>query len=140
MTKTNPKFRNGEFSGFETSDEIMEAIEDVVGYEFDLDDLENCPANRVWQDPTPEQIAAVEARAWKLADADTDTLIWGQATIKRPSVVWLSVITTNSGNADACVPADDEDWTDTDRNAVAELEEFAEQVGTYIQRTSYRLL
>lgn len=83
MASTNPKFRNGEFDGFQSSPEILEACEDVAGYEFNLDDLENCPANRVWQDPTAAEIVAVEAAAWAYAPPDKTELHWGQTTISR---------------------------------------------------------
>ena len=40
--------------------------------------------NRMWAEPTEEEVKAVEVRAWELADADEDRLHWGCETIKRP--------------------------------------------------------
>lgn len=42
-------------------------------------------AERIWSNPTPEEIANIEARAWQLADPDDDILHWGVTAIKRPS-------------------------------------------------------
>jgi hypothetical protein len=88
MPKTHPKFRNGRFNGFETSDEILAAIEDVAGYEWDIDapydeEEDQSPCYRIWAEPTSEQEAAVIATAWTYADSDTDHLNWGQTTICR---------------------------------------------------------
>jgi len=54
--------------------------------------------------------------------------------------VWLSVITTNAGNEDVRVPVAEDEWNRTDRRAVERLAAFAERVGTYVQRSSQRLL
>ena len=38
---------------------------------------DDAEAARIWEDPTPAEEAAVMAEAWRLADADEDTLYWG---------------------------------------------------------------
>jgi hypothetical protein len=56
----------------ETSDEIALAI-----FELAADGDED----RMWQSPSEDEISAVVARAWELAEGDT--LTWGCETIKR---------------------------------------------------------
>ena len=62
-------------STHETSDEIALAI-----YEIAAEGDEE----RMWADPSETEMADVVAYAWKLADADTDTLHWGATSISRP--------------------------------------------------------
>ena len=38
---------------------------------------------RMWTEPSADERAAVEARAWEIADADEDTLHWGCETLHR---------------------------------------------------------
>ena len=58
----------------ETSNEIAAAIFEIAA-EGD--------ENRMWTDPTDDEAARVIARAWELADSDTDHLNWGCETIRR---------------------------------------------------------
>ncbi len=58
----------------ETSKEIALAIFELAN-EGDED--------RMWEDPTEEEIESVEKRAWKIADLDEDTLHWGCNKIRR---------------------------------------------------------
>ena len=71
--------------GYSTSKEILEAIEDIVGEEFDpeFDGDETNKCHRIWASPTPEEIKEIEILAWAKARPDEDTLIWGQTTIYR---------------------------------------------------------
>jgi hypothetical protein len=84
-TTTNPKFRNSKFDGMGSSPEILEAIEDVAGFELLHDGQDDCPAYRVWADPTPEEEKKVIEIAWAYADPEEDTLHWGRETIRRPT-------------------------------------------------------
>ena len=59
----------------ETSVEVALAI-------FELADEGD--ESRMWTDPTEEELKAVAARAWEIADADEDTLHWGNETLRRP--------------------------------------------------------
>jgi hypothetical protein len=61
----------------ETSDEIALAI-----FEISAEGDEQ----RMWAEPTEDEMASVEAQAWKLADAETDVLHWGVTSISRPAV------------------------------------------------------
>jgi hypothetical protein len=54
--------------------------------------------------------------------------------------VWLTVTTPDAWNEDARVPADAEEWNESDRRIVIRMERLAQRVGTHVQRTSYRLL
>jgi hypothetical protein len=83
MSKTDPKFRDERFSGLCSSEAIFEACEDVAGFEFDLDDQENCQAYRVWASPTQDEAEEVVKCAWTYAEDDEDTLHWGSTTIRR---------------------------------------------------------
>ena len=38
---------------------------------------------RMWADPSEVEMKAVAARAWEIADADEETLNWGNETLKR---------------------------------------------------------
>ncbi|OUI92551.1 hypothetical protein HK19_01085 [Acetobacter persici] len=56
-------------SSREISNEIAEAILELATSESD--------AQEIWAEPTDEQRATVISRAWDLADADEDELVWG---------------------------------------------------------------
>ena len=58
----------------ETSVEIALAIFEIAA-EGDED--------RMWREPTDDEIRRVETRAWELTDASTDTLFWGITTLTR---------------------------------------------------------
>ena len=77
MSKTNAKFRNGEYDGLETSDEILEAIEDIADVEWDLNAGPEHPCYRIWSDPSDGEYDAVIAAAWTYADTDETELYWG---------------------------------------------------------------
>lgn len=87
------EFRNGRYDGFNSSDEILAAIEEIAGAKLtpsrsvsDFDD-EPAPsaADLLWQDATPEQMDRIISRAWELADPETEELYWGAGdTIRRP--------------------------------------------------------
>ena len=62
-------------NGWESDREIVQAILEIAADDED--------ANRIWADPTEEQREQVVARAWELADEDTDALYWGQTEITR---------------------------------------------------------
>jgi hypothetical protein len=53
----------------ETSDEVAQAI-----FNRTSDDAE---VQRIWAEPTPDELAAVMIEAWRLADPEEDTLFWG---------------------------------------------------------------
>ena len=59
----------------ETADEIVMAIFEIA---------DEGDEARLWEDPTPEELDQVAARAWQLADADEQTLCWGSFTLHRP--------------------------------------------------------
>lgn len=85
----NHRFSNGHYDGFESSDSILQAIEDVAGCEFDLNNPDACPAYKIWADPTPRQAAEVARRAWKYEDEseggpEWTHLNWGVERIHRP--------------------------------------------------------
>jgi hypothetical protein len=73
------KYRDG-YSGLNTSDEILAAIEAIAG-----DDIrdEESEAYRIWNDPTKEEITQVEARAFAMTD--DETLGWGETIVRRPT-------------------------------------------------------
>lgn len=62
--------------GRETSDEIAQAILELAEFKYGT-------ADRIWAEPTPEEDAAVVARAWQLAGPEEAELHWGQSTIRR---------------------------------------------------------
>lgn len=59
-----------------TSDEIAMAILEIA------EDVGRS-AHDVWAEPTVAEMAAVEDRAWQLADDDIDELQWGTETVRR---------------------------------------------------------
>ena len=71
--------------GYQSSNEVLTAIEDVAGEEFveNPDDPDTSTCHRIWADPTPAEMAAVTAKAWALADPGDDTLRWGIETLRR---------------------------------------------------------
>jgi hypothetical protein len=75
-------YNNGQYGGFNASDEILAAIEEIAGDDILEEDSE---AYRIWAEPTDEEIKKVEARAWELDKHDSATLHWGETTIRRPA-------------------------------------------------------
>lgn len=83
-----------QLDGYQSSTEILAAIEQVAGEEFpetaygdtEAEDLAESRSvcHRIWQEPTDEETADVERIAWTLADADEDVLHWGSTKIRRP--------------------------------------------------------
>jgi hypothetical protein len=62
-----------------TSTEIAQAILEHVDFDEDA-------AQVIWQDGCDtETNDKIMARAWALADADTEKLFWGEATETRPA-------------------------------------------------------
>jgi hypothetical protein len=63
----------------ETSYSVGRAIREIATNEAE--------ANRIWDDPTDEERAAIEKRAWELNDdylLGEDPLHWGDTEIHRP--------------------------------------------------------
>lgn len=75
-------YNNGKYDGLDSSDEILAAIEEIAGDDI-LD--EDSDAYRIWAAPTGDEIKKVEALAWTLDEHGSETLHWGEATIKRPA-------------------------------------------------------
>jgi hypothetical protein len=82
---TNIKFLTSDYSGYETSPEVLEAIEKISNATLapGCDD-EQGPAYDIWNNPSLAQADAVIDHAFNLADPGDDTLFWGQNTIRRP--------------------------------------------------------
>jgi len=74
-------YNNGRYDGFNSSDEIIAAIERIAGDDI-LDD--GSDAYRIWAEPTQDETKKVEETAWQLADETETTLHWGCTTIRRP--------------------------------------------------------
>lgn len=91
----NHKFSNGEFDRFETSEEVLAAIEDVAGWEFDLNDPDHCAACRVWADPTIEEEQDVIATAWANADPAETELWWNTRRLPRTAPAAVTPATEN---------------------------------------------
>jgi hypothetical protein len=70
-----------DLNSYHSSTEILEAI---LYYAGDVDQEWNEGCHQLWEDPSDEQKAMIEERAWKLAPKETDTLYWGDYTITRP--------------------------------------------------------
>jgi hypothetical protein len=62
----------------ETSDEIAMAIFLTA---VRLDDVQ-----RLWENPSPEEVARVVKRAWELADPEEGALYWGTEIFMRSRV------------------------------------------------------
>jgi hypothetical protein len=62
--------------GHQTSKEIASAIEDMAG-------CDETKMQRIWENPTAEEMAEVSRRAWEMADEDETELYWGCEKIKR---------------------------------------------------------
>lgn len=58
----------------ETSDEIARAI-------FEL--TTGADAQRLWENPTPEEASHVVRRAWEIADPEEGALYWGAEVFTR---------------------------------------------------------
>ena len=73
--------------GYNTSIEILSAIEAIAPDEFDPDDdeIEQTECHRIWAEPTDEEMKRVEKLAWKLADPEEMKLHWGETVIHRPA-------------------------------------------------------
>jgi hypothetical protein len=79
------RFRTGRHGRYQSSEEILAAIERVAGRELPLDgDETQNEASRMWEAPAPDEQAAVIAVAWSLAPPDESQLFWGQLTLARP--------------------------------------------------------
>ena len=63
-------------STHETSIEIALAIFEIA---------DEGDENRMWEDPTSDEMTAVTARAWQIADKGDDVLYWGIVRVRRPS-------------------------------------------------------
>lgn len=68
--------------GYQSSKEILTAIEEIAKDEFDAND-ETTDAHRIWSSPTDDEMKRVSAIAWALADAYEETLSWGSETLRR---------------------------------------------------------
>lgn len=73
--KTNPEFSLPEYSRYDSSPEILQAIHEAVNGDPSAFDA-------VWDDP--EELDTILTRAWELADDETDRLFWGWETFYRP--------------------------------------------------------
>lgn len=75
------RYRTSEYNGFDASEEIIAAIEQLGGDDI-LDEESN--SYRIWAEPTPKEEAEVKRIAWSLAPEDETALHWG-GELKRPA-------------------------------------------------------
>ena len=97
------RYRGDTYEGFASSTEILAAIAEVSGEDYDPPEAgasydkeghwedssigydDRSAFVRLWASPTEEECRIVEALAWTLAEPDTEALHWGQETIRRPA-------------------------------------------------------
>ncbi len=88
---TNTHF--AKLDGYQTSTEILAAIEQVAGEDFhesapgdtEADDAARSSlCHRIWSSPTDAEEATVVRIAWTLADDDQEALHWGSTRLCRP--------------------------------------------------------
>lgn len=60
---------------FQTSNEIIAAIFERAASSRDV--------TRLWESPTKTEMSGISARAWQIADNETNILHWGNHSIKR---------------------------------------------------------
>ena len=76
------RFNYDHFDGYNSSDEILAAIEEIASDEFEAGNDET-ECHRIWAEPTADEMAKVAAIAWTLADPDEDVLHWGSEKLRR---------------------------------------------------------
>jgi hypothetical protein len=60
---------------FQSSDEIIAAIFERATSLRDV--------TRLWENPTKSEMSGISARAWQIADSETNVLHWGNHNLRR---------------------------------------------------------